>query len=363
MRRGRIFLLLALVIIIGLAAVFFVWQRFMQPTGGEPGATGSVEPTMDANLVNVVVTTQRVTRGSILDETVLGIVPMQQDLVVTGMFTDLAEATRRQAKFDLESGMPLTESMLVTPGEQMGSGSIAALSIPKGMVAVSIPTDRLSSVSYAPEAGDHVNVILTVQFVDLDTDFQTMTPNFTGPILAPGPREPEFGMVNLTAEALGGIQGKGEVDPVLGQTVYAIPSEAQRPRRVSQTLLQDAVVLRMGEFPLTDPTIQATATPAPDQAAPAETAEGDQAPAAPLAPEVVSLIVTPQDAVTLNYLVAGGARLTLALRAAGDDSRVQTESVTLQFLLDQYNIQIPVKLPYGLLEGALPIDPTPTPAP
>jgi len=59
-------------------------------------------------------------------------------------------------------------------------------------------------------------------------------------------------------------------------------------------------------------------------------------------------VVTPQDAVTLNYLVAQGARLTLALRSAGDASRVETESVTLQFLLAQYNIQIPAKLPYSM---------------
>jgi hypothetical protein len=49
----------------------------------------------------------------------------------------------------------------------------------------------------------------------------------------------------------------------------------------------------------------------------------------------------------LNYLMYSGAKLTLALRASGDDSRVETEAVTLQFLLDQYNIPVPVKLPYG----------------
>jgi pilus assembly protein CpaB len=69
-------------------------------------------------------------------------------------------------------------------------------------------------------------------------------------------------------------------------------------------------------------------------------------------PKYITLIVSPQDAVTLNYLMysgaGGGAALTLALRSAGDDTRIQTEAVTLQFLLDQYRIPVPVKLPYGM---------------
>jgi pilus assembly protein CpaB len=63
---------------------------------------------------------------------------------------------------------------------------------------------------------------------------------------------------------------------------------------------------------------------------------------------VITLIVTPQDAITLNYLVYSGAQLTMALRSAQDDTRVQTESVTLQFLLEQYNISVPAKLPNSM---------------
>ena len=58
--------------------------------------------------------------------------------------------------------------------------------------------------------------------------------------------------------------------------------------------------------------------------------------------------MNPQDAVTLNYLVYAGSQLTLVLRPSGDDTRVQTEATTLDFLLTQYNIPVPVKLPYGM---------------
>ena len=70
-------------------------------------------------------------------------------------------------------------------------------------------------------------------------------------------------------------------------------------------------------------------------------------PEAPKPPDVITLVVNPQDAVTLNYLIFSGAQLTLALRGTGDDSIELTEAATLQFLLDQYNISVPAKLPYG----------------
>ena len=176
-------------------------------------------------------------------------------------------------------------------------------------------------------------------------------------------------MANLTAQIQGSDSplGKAAQDETLGAPVSNQPSEPQRPRLASQTLLQDAVVLRMGDFNETTSTAVPTPT-APGEAQP--TAEATTVPVKQ--PDVVTLIVTPQDAVTLNYLMSlgGGAKLTLALRASGDDSRVETEAVTLQFLLDQYNIPVPVKLPYGtqprvdqLLQPTLTNDVVATPQP
>jgi Flp pilus assembly protein CpaB len=341
MRRGRIFFYLAFIIILALIAVFVVWQRFLQPATTTPGT--ALETPIPK--VNVVIVTQRVPRGAVLEANVLNTIPWQENALIPGMFQNMDEVVGRQARFDLEAGIPLTSGMLVTSAEQLSTtGSLAALSIPKGMVAVSIPVSRLSAVSYAPQSGDHVNVIVTMSFVDLDTDFQTILPNKTGLVIGPG--TPQQGALpNLTVQIQGSdsLLGKAAQDTTLGAPVYNQPSEPQRPRLASQTLLQDAVVLRMGDFTETPST--AAPTPAPGEAQP--TAEAT--PTATKQPDVVTLIVTPQDAVTLNYLMSlgSGAKLTLALRASGDDSRVETEAVTLQFLLDQYNIPVPVKLPYG----------------
>ena len=69
------------------------------------------------------------------------------------------------------------------------------------------------------------------------------------------------------------------------------------------------------------------------------------------------MMVSPQDSVTLTYLLniqqesgdgAPQSRLLMTLRNPNDQSRQPTESATLQFLLSQYNIPVPAKLPYAL---------------
>jgi len=157
---------------------------------------------------------------------------------------------------------------------------------------------------------------------------------------------------NLTAQTASGgsisALGRLELDPGLGQPFYLVASEQQRPRLVSQSLIQDVVVLQVGTFSLEE---EAKALPPAAEGEPA--ADVVVPPVVPEAtvvipPDIITLIVTPQDAVTLNYLVYAGAKLSLALRSAQDDTRIQTDAVTLQFLLDQYLIPIPAKLPFGI---------------
>jgi len=373
MRRVGIFFYLAFIIILVRFAFVFVWQLYLHPAAG-PGT--APQPTPVIKTVNVIVVTQRVPRGAAVSGAVLGLVPIPQELFYEGMFTNIADVEGKLAKFDLEAGVPLTSGMLVDTAEQLSAtGSVAALSIPRGMVAISIPISRLSSVSYAPQPGDHVNVIVSMLLVDVDSDFQTLLPNLNTSVIAPGPAtETQTEPPSLVAVSggSGGIVGRATQDPLLGQTFYHLPSEQQRPRMVSQNLLQDAIVLHMGSFPYQGQEeavqqqqgVEATPTPEPSRG------EEQAAPAVPPPPDVITLIVTPQDAITLNYLMYSGAQLTLALRAAQDDTRVQTESVTLQFLLEQYNISVPAKLPNSmeppvrnLKTPELPNDTQPTPAP
>jgi pilus assembly protein CpaB len=199
-------------------------------------------------------------------------------------------------------------------------------------------------------------VIVSIPFVDIDSEFQSILPNQISSVAGPSV-DPEAGSSTITIQVTGagGLQGRTELDPVLNELTYVVPAEKQRPRMVSQIVLHNAEVLQLGNFPLPEEeeaeAAQAeTAVEGEEQAPQQEQqqqAEGEQQQPPPSPPEVITLIVTPQEAVTLNYLISSGMKLTLALRAAGDDSITPTEATTLQYLLDVYSIPVPAKLPYA----------------
>jgi Flp pilus assembly protein CpaB len=352
MRRGRIFFLLAFLLILGLVGVGAVWFLLGRGLGGEEVAQ-DVTPTPPP--VEVVIITQNIPQGYILDEDVLTSIPTQVELVAPGMFTssNITELIGRQVKYEVSAGTPLLDTMLLKAGEQIPqSGSPWAINIPTGMVAVSIPINKLSSISYAPRPGDHVNVISSFLFVDIDTDFQTNTPSQTGVVIASGPADPVTGTRDpLTVEIASGLYGKTLIDPVLGQAVFIYPSEAQRPRMVSQMLLQDVIVLQVGEFPQDSNTDTDVITSEGEEGQEEQSQEQEVSTTVPK-PSEITLIVRPQDAVTLNYIMYAqthlAAQLSLVLRSPTDNSREDILPVTLQFLLEQYEIPVPSRLPYSL---------------
>ncbi len=387
MRRGRIFIYLALVLIVVLAAVLLL-PKFLGGGAGTPSQEPTPSPTPETVMIEVVAIVQNVQRGVPLTADVLQKIPINENTFVEGMFTATESLIGRRVKFDLVPGTLLTSEMLFDEAQLSTTGSDWALLIPRGMVAVSIPVSRLASVSYAPRRGDHVNVISTMMFVDLDSVYQSELPNQTALIIAPGPQgEPGKSPVALTGY-YGGPSGSSplgrvEIEPQFGEEgapFYVLPSGPQRPRLVSQTLIQNVMVLQIGNFPLeteeklkaaettevVSPTVETGTPPTGEVAAVTPTPVP-----VPPPPDVITLVVSPQDAITLNYLIYSGGEITLVLRATNDDTLVQTEAVTLQFLLDQYGIPVPVKLPFGmqpalteLVPPVLPNDsPTPTPVP
>ncbi len=345
MRRGRVFLYLSLILILLVAGGYLLYTRLLQPAPASAPAEVAVPDRVD-----IVVITQNAPRGTVLDETVLGLIPLPRDLLISGMFTDLAQVVGRQAKFDLDSGIPLTANMLVDTAAQLSTaGSVASLSIPEGMVAKSIPIDRLASVSYALRPGDRVVVIASMQFIDLDPDFQTKLPNSTalvyGSSIALGA---EGGPPRLTSEIVSGGGPEGRIvqtEELTEENIYVVPSEVQRPRLATQIIIPSATVLNVGDFELEQAGVADVEAPPP-----AATGEGeDVAPVQEEAPpDNITLIVTPQEAVNLTYLIDSGVEISLALRSAGDSTVIDTDTATIQYFLDDYSIPLPAKLPYGL---------------
>ena len=352
MRLGKLLIVFAIVLILGLVALYAV----LNLNAGEQAAESGPQTT------DIVVVTQPIPRGSLITDEALGMQAIPTTDSIGVMFTDKNLAIGRVARYDLEPGVPLMTSMIAdTSAGLVTGGSDTALLIPSGMVAFPIPIDRFSSLAYGLRAGDHVNVIATLLLVEMDSDFQTILPNNTAALLSPGDTvatggvqvEPPSSQLvveelinSLTAQTVSGGAaspvGNATFDETVGQPFYQVPSEAQRPRLVSQTLIQDITVLHVGNFFYTDE--RGEEVPNSIGAVPAS----DALASIPQPPDLITLIVTPQDAVTLNYLVYAGAELSLALRSAADSTVATTEAVTLEYLLNTYNIPVPTKLPYGL---------------
>ena len=112
---------------------------------------------------------------------------------------------------------------------------------------------------------------------------------------------------------------------------------------------EDALIIHVGTFPLDGRFIGVPPTPTP---VPAEQqAEGDATPVptpTPARPDIVTLAVTPQEAVVITYYVEAKIPVTLALRSATDTSRVPTDDVTLEYLMGTYGIELPPRLPYSI---------------
>jgi len=344
-RRGRVLIFISLILIL-LVALAWAVMRFINPFAQltqQPQQTIDQAPTAPVvEMTTIVISIQPIQRGREITSDVITTIPFPRAELVEGAYlTTPEEVIGKRAKVDIEARMPLNSNLLV---DQSMRNSPPAFQIPRGQVAIAIPISNLSSVAYGLQSGDHVNVIVTLLMVDLDVEFQSKLPNLTGVAVAPGTTA-EGGPTTktMTITKTESSIGRTELDATLGEPVYVMPSEAPRPRLVSQTLIQDAVVLQSGTF---SQTAQQPATTTDPAAQPTPATE--QQTTTTSYPDSITLIVNPQDAVTLNYLILAGGKLNLVMRSAGDDQRIATEAVTLQFVIDQYGIPNPAKLPYGL---------------
>ncbi|MBE0687559.1 MAG: hypothetical protein IH585_16330 [Anaerolineaceae bacterium] len=344
-KSGRIFIIIALLLIVIVAAAAVVWLRLrplLQPT--EPAAEDSPQIQIE-EMVDIVITTQFVNRGEVINESVVTMIPFPKNELVEGtFFTQLESVVGKRAIYPLEARMPLTPRMLID-GET--GGSIAAFDIPVDKTALSVLIDREAMIAYAPQAGDHVMVIGCMLLVDVDPEYQSILPNYTGSVtkqILQAESSTESLTVIISSGGQGSTQGRTELDPTLNEPVYVVPSEAQRPRLVCQNVIQDAIVLRMGDFPISGE----EPTPA-DQVVVPEGQEGEVQPPPEIpAPDIATLVVSPQDAVVLTYMRKANIMLTLALRNPNNTQTILTDAVTQQYLMDQKNIPLPAKLPFAL---------------
>ena len=331
MRRGRIFIFLILIVVVGIAVLAVGLGFFNQ----NPQAVAT-----EAVGVKVYYAAQNIPLGTTITESMLGTFTLPKENEAEVMFREDEKTNLigQVARFTLDQGTLITTSMIGAGAGEL-PGPAWAVQVPAGMVAVAIPTNRLATAAYGVNDGAHVNVNACMTFVDVDPAWQSVLPNYVSTmqdVYFPADARPYISIDPLTAE-LPARQGRVELDPTFQKPIYTVPSETQRPRLVCQTILQNVVVMNLGNFQLQAPVaVDPNTTPVAGQVQ------------QEAAPDIITLMVTPQDSIALNYFVYSGAVMSMTLRNPNDNSRIEAQSATLTSLLTQYNISLPSKLPYAI---------------
>lgn len=353
MGRLRNFLIIAIIVVaLGVVAVLVLPGLLNPPAATDvaqqnpevPAATPTPEETplptpTPILLTQLVIAVQELPRGIIIPPNAVAIRPWPLDAAPFNAVTDPEEIIGKRARTDIFREQPILSNMVVedlTSAARVGSDAAAVL--PNGLVAVAIPIDRLTSIAYAPQDGDRVDLIISLLYVDVDEAFQSITPNLIT----------LFQITEDGIQLLDGIEGR--VDSTQLGPVIVGPSERQRPRLVTQRTIQDALVVHVGNFPPNGRFIGVPPTPTPVPVEAEEGTQGTPPPPTPTPPrpDIITLGVTPQEAVVLTWLIEARVPVTLALRSAQDTARTSTTEVTLDYVMSQYGITLPGKRPYSI---------------
>jgi Flp pilus assembly protein CpaB len=361
MNRLRVFLILAIIIVLIAVVIVVVLPSLnpapapvaQQPADTSASSLADLAQAMQAmatplptptpiNFVDIVIAVQELQRGQVIPPDAVALRPFPEQSVPFNGIRSLEDVIGRIARTDIYREEPILSNMVVDNLTDLARvGSDAAAVLPVGLVAVALPIDRLTSVDYAVQPGVRVDLIISLLFVDIDEDFQTIVPNEVTLF-----RITEDGEINF----LQGISGRPD-STSLGSVIIG-PSERQRPRLVTQRTIQDALVVNVGNFPPDGRFIGVppTPTPVPAEGDGGQTGQGTPPPPTPTParPDIITLGVTPQDAVILTWLIEARIPVTLALRSAQDTSRVPTNEVTLDYIMTEFGIELPGKRPYTI---------------
>lgn len=364
--RVRTLLILAiLVVIIGVGAAVVLPALNSTPPAtevageGTPQATTAPGETPVATVpaataiptLDIVVAIRPIGRGQVINPDMVAFRTWPEEYAARNAIFSLDDVVGKIARTDIVPEQPILTGLITDNLSGLGQvGSDAAALIPAGTRMVAVPIDRLRSAGYAIQPGDRVDAIISLLFVDLDEEFQSILPNNIHLISRPEP-----GVLQIVSP----IKGRAQNVPFAGEILPALisPVEDARPRLSTQMTIQDALVIHVGTFPddgrlfgknLPTPIPQPQDVPTEDPTA-RNTANGTPVPTAvPLRPDIIEIAVSPQDAVVMTYFVEAKIPINFALRPAAETGTVTTQPVSLDFIMRRYSIVPPTRLAYSV---------------
>jgi Flp pilus assembly protein CpaB len=364
--RLRLFIVLGIVIIIvGVVAAVVLPSLGGGTSGGSGGSTTGTTgggsgrasgptdtpaPTITPiKMVELVISVQQIPRGFTIPPNAVTTRRWPEESAPASAIFNAESVIGKKARTDIFREQPILTNMLVDDLANLANvGSDAAAVLPNNRVAVSVPMDRITSVAYAIQPGDRVDVMVTLLFVDVDPVFQTIEPNLVAIV-----DEENF---SVEAAFAGRFDGAYSLGGGVTRPVIIGPSEQQRPRMVTQRTVQDALVVWVGDFPISGRLFFIVPSPTPvptvDEDADSSSRGSTNATKAPTPvpprPDIITLAVSPQDAVVLTWMMEARLPITFALRSATSTSQVPTEPVNLQYITDTFRIDVPGRLDFSI---------------
>lgn len=256
-RGGRILILLGIVLAILTAGGTFLVLSTAQPQAPQI-------PTRP-----VIIAQQNIPDRTEIAPDAVGVAQWPEAYIPPGAFEKSDLVTGRLANEPIYQGQIILPQMIIDKSKVKETRSNASFVIPAGKIAVAFPISSLSGVAGAIQNGDTVDMLLTLS--------------------------PNQGTRPITPTA-----------PTLGGEGLA----------VSQVMLQDVLILNVGNWP--------TGTAA-DKNTPASS--------------IVTFALDHQDALALKAAREQGT-IEMVLRRAGDHAAVKTEPVNLQYLNKRFNFNL-----------------------
>jgi Flp pilus assembly protein CpaB len=329
--RRRMLLIFGLLIFVVAGAIIIITQ-VLPAAGGK--AQAATTPTPAIRNINVVLVTQDISVGTAITADMVQVGPWPSTYDLANLVSDPANVIGRRAKTDLRRGEPIFSTQVAETGTAITyPASDLSLKINPKKVAIAVPIGRLSSVAYGITMNDHIMVMATLMFIEIDPGLQTIVPN-------------DMILVNINAEGNIAFQqipgGRTFKEDPLSNVVLAsfyVPSEKQRGRMTSVILVQDARVINVGNANASTASFIAQPTAKPNgEATPVPTKQN---------PDIIIIEVSPEEALAINYVLRMSGDITYAIRSAGDISTYDIPSLDLKRLMEVFKIDPPAKLTYG----------------
>ena len=281
--RGVLWLVAGLVValVAGVVAYIALSRPLEVPSGEVPGSQMAVDVVVAVGTVDV--------RSQLTSDHV-ELQQMPVEMVPEGAIRALDQALGKLTLVDLNPGEIILAQRLLDPNVVARSGRLALVIVEDKVLMAFPATDLMSQVGML-KAGDHVDILFTLEF---------------------------------------------PVDRAVADVTTEDEAPQQEDEQVTFTLLQNVSVAAV----VGGPTATGSDT-GDDEATPgASTTRSSRS--SEEAPQAILFTLSPQDALLLKHAKDAGGLADLVLRAPGAEEPFSTEPVDVDYLINRYQIPIEV---------------------